>query len=234
MTGSNKRKNAMAKILLVEDDLALKTTVENWLTMQHYSIETAETGDDAVHMLRVYEYDAIVLDWELPGMHGIEVLKEYRRHGGKSPVIMLTGKVSLDNKEQGLDSGADDYLTKPFELKELSARLRAVLRRPANLNDNILRLGRLSLDPGKYRITMDGTDLDLAPTEFSLLEFLMRHPNEVFSADALLERVWAAKSNATSDTVRAYVKRVRDKIDGGGQSSMIKTVHGVGYKLEHQ
>lgn len=223
----------MAKVLLVEDDLTLRSTVENWLKMEHYAVETADRGDDAAHMLRVYDYDLVVLDWELPGMHGIEVLKEYRRHGGRSPIIMLTGKTTIDNKEQGLDSGADDYLTKPFELKELSARVRALLRRPSALTDNVLRVGRLTLDPGKYRITMNEADLELAPTEFSLLEFLMRHPNEVFSADALLERVWASKSNATSDTVRAYVKRVRDKIDIEGQTSMIKTVHGVGYKLEH-
>ncbi|MCC6977747.1 MAG: response regulator transcription factor, partial [Candidatus Melainabacteria bacterium] len=131
----------------------------------------------------------------------------------------------------GLDSGADDYLTKPFHMKELSARVRAVLRRPGNYVGDKLSSGALELDPGNHCVKVDGNEVSLLPKEFALLEFLMRHPDQVFSADALLNRVWASASDSSIDALTTCVKRLRKKIDKDGQPSYIKTVHGVGYKL---
>jgi DNA-binding response OmpR family regulator len=221
----------MAKILMVEDDKAVIATVTNWLKHEHYTLEVAEDGGEGLALLRAYKYDAVILDWQLPTMSGIEICKEIRSHGDMTPVLMLTGKRELDDKEQGLDAGADDYLTKPFHVRELSARLRALTRRATNQPENLLRVGDLTLDPIAYRVTRAGTDINLPKTEFALLEFLMRHADKVFTADALVERVWPSSSNANSETVRTYIKRLRQKIDADGRAEMIITVHGSGYTL---
>jgi len=146
--------------------------------------------------------------------------------------LMLTGKGTINDKEQGLDAGADDYLTKPFHLKELSARIRALLRRPVTFTGTTLKVGSLEIDPSSHRLTIEGREVNLLPKEYAILEFLMRHPNEVFSPDALLNRVWNSESEASTDTVYTYIKTLRKKVSPEAPSSIIKTVHGVGYKLE--
>lgn len=222
----------MAKVLVVEDDAELRGMVEDWLSHEHYEVESAGNGREALEKLRFYEFDLILLDWELPEVQGIDILREFRAGGRTTPVIMLTGKKAIGEKEQGLDTGADDYLTKPFHMKELSARVRAILRRAGGQTSNILRARNIELDPTSYRVLRDGVDVHLQRREFSLLEFLMRNPNRVFSPDALLERVWASESDATPEAIRTCMKRLRQKIDVEGQESIIRTVHGVGYKLE--
>src|ERR1700733_11478878 len=129
----------MAKILLIEDDVDLTIVIQGWLSSHSHIVEVVHNGTDGMYSLRVCEYDVIILDWELPGMAGIEILKQYRDEGGKTPVIMLTGKRSIDDKESGLDTGADDYLTKPFHMKELAARVRSILRRGTNVQTNVLQ-----------------------------------------------------------------------------------------------
>ena len=222
----------MAKILLVEDDALTAEMLVDFLEHERYFVEHAETARQARELLEAYGYDLIVLDWELPDATGIEVLKTFRDAGGKSPVIMLTGKKSTSEKEAGLDSGADDYLTKPFEMRELSARLRALLRRNPVVRDNILTCGYLSLDPTTATARRDEDILKLLPTEYALLEFLMRNQGRVFNAEDLLENVWKADSEATSNGVRTYITRLRQKIDKDNKPSLLKTVHGLGYKLE--
>lgn len=222
----------MAKVLLVEDDLDLVSRITKWLTLERYSVESAATGQEALDLLRDVKYDFIILDWHLPELSGIEVCKYYRSSGGNTPILMLTGKSDIADKEAGLDAGADDYLTKPFHPRELTARLRALGRRPSECLDDQLRAGDLVLFLHKYRLLKNGEEIDLLPLEFSLLEFLMRHPGRVFGADALLERVWPVNSEASPEAVRTCVKTLRKKIDTDGQTSIIKTVHGVGYKLE--
>jgi DNA-binding response OmpR family regulator len=221
----------MAKLLLVEDDLELCGMVEDWLTHEHYQVEVTNNGAEAQERLAVFEYDLVLLDVDLPGLSGIDVCKGFRAQGGKTPILMLTGKKTIDDKEAGLDSGADDYLTKPFHMKELSARVRAILRRSSGQTSNVLKAGSLELDPTSFRVTLNGQDVHLQRKEFALLEFLMRNPNRVFSADALLERVWASESDATGEAIRTCLKRLRQKIDEPEKESIIRTVHGVGYKL---
>ncbi len=222
----------MAKVLVIEDDNSLSRMIKDWLTIEHHNIETVADGKQGLEKLQYYQYDLVIMDWQLPGMEGVEILREFRKGGGITPVLMLTGKNTIVDKEAGLDSGADDYLTKPFHMKELSARIRALLRRPQVMVGNTLTVGKFSLDPSNHVVTRDGVELKLLPKEFALLEFLMRHPNQVFSADALLNRVWASESDATIDALTSCIKRLRKKIDAEGESSPIRTVHGVGYKLE--
>jgi DNA-binding response OmpR family regulator len=170
----------------------------------------------------------------LPGMTGTAILKDFRSRGGASPVLMLTAKSSIEEKETGLDAGADDYLTKPFDARELLARIRALLRRPQAVSAaKEMHVGNLALDAKSARVYKDGQELKLLPKEFSLLELFMRYPDQVFSSEALLERVWSADSAASFDTVRTYIKTLRKKIDDpGADSSLIRTVHGVGYCLD--
>jgi DNA-binding response OmpR family regulator len=222
----------MAKILVVDDDKLLADLVSDSLSGEYHTLECAYNGEDARELLNNYHYDVIVLDWGLPGVTGVELCKEFRFKGGTTPILMLTGKDTIDEKEKGLDSGADDYLTKPFHLKELSARVRALLRRSGSTApSNVLEVGDLVLDPSAHKLTRDNKEITLHPKEFALLEHLMRHPNQVFSAQNLLDRVWKSESNVGPETVRTCVKRLRQKIDIDGQPSMLENIYGVGYKL---
>ncbi len=223
----------MAKILIVDDDKELASMVQSWLESEHHVVETIHDGAEALMQLGVTQYDVIVLDWDLPGLPGVEVCKRFRSQKGVTPIIMLTGKKSIEEKESGLDSGADDYLTKPFNVKELSARLRAILRRPQALVNELLKVGDIVLDSSKYRVTKAGKEIHLVPKDFALLEFFMRHPDQVFSTDAILQRVWHSDSESTSDAIRTSVKRIRQKLDGGSDdsTSIIENIPKVGYRL---
>jgi len=227
-----KTADEMAKVLVVEDERDLSGPIKDWLTREQHLVELADNGVEAIEKLSVYKFDLIVLDLMIPGLNGIEVCKRFRAQGGSTPILMLTAKSAVEDKERGLDSGADDYLTKPFHLKELSARVRALLRRHTQATGSELKVGNLHLDILSRKVTMDGEEIHLVPREFSLLEFLMRHPNQVFSAEALLDRVWASDTLASPDTIRTYIKILRKKLGGEGKDSLIRTVHGVGYKLE--
>lgn len=223
----------MAKILIVDDDKELASMLESWLVGEHHVVETLYDGIEASQQLRVAQYDVIVLDWDLPGMSGMEICKQFRAQNGATPIIMLTGKSAISDKEVGLDAGADDYLTKPFNVKELAARLRALLRRPAQVVNELLRARDIELDAAKYRVTKGGKQVHLVPKDFALLEFLMRHPDQVFSSDALLQRVWQSDSEATSEAIRTSIKRIRQKLDEGDDvsKSLIENIPKVGYRL---
>ncbi|MBU6453051.1 MAG: response regulator transcription factor [Cyanobacteria bacterium REEB67] len=221
----------MAKILIVEDDLQLSEIIARWLTNEHHIAETVADGEDALSRLKLYAYELVILDWHLPGLQGIDVLSAFRAAGGKTPVLMLTGKRSVEEKMEGLDTGADDYLTKPFHGKELTARVRALLRRPADVLDNILRVGDIELNTVTYRAHRGGNDLKLVPKEFALLQFLMRYPGRYFTASKLMSEVWPSESDASTDALTTCLKRLRRKLDYEGHDSVIKNVHGMGYSL---
>ncbi|CAN5181053.1 response regulator transcription factor [soil metagenome] len=223
----------MSKILLVEDDLSLVATVDQWLSAENYTVETASDGLEGWARLQFEKFDLIVMDWNLPEISGLELCKRFRAEKGLTPVIMLTGRSAVAEKEAGLDAGADDYLTKPFSMKELSARIRALLRRPPTYQTNALALDGICLDPGKHRVTKNGKDVHLLPRDFSLLEFFMRHPDEVFGAEALLQRVWHSDSDATADGLRTAIKRLRQKLDDSEKEhdSIIENIPRVGYRL---
>ncbi|MBS1956990.1 MAG: response regulator transcription factor [Cyanobacteria bacterium SZAS-4] len=224
----------MAKVLLVEDDRDLSTTVIDALRDDRYIVESAENGNDGANLLKLEEFDIIILDWDLPGKSGVEILKEFRATGKTTPIIMLTGRTHINNKEEGMESGADDYLTKPFDMRELKARLRALLRRATGVAGNQICVGDLVLDPGKYRITKGGNDLHLAPKDFALLEFFMRNPDQVFSVPTIMSRVWSYDSDASSEGLRTAIRRIRKVIDKGEDpsDSMIENVARIGYRLK--
>lgn len=217
----------MTMILLVDDDKGLVNLVFQSLIFEKYLCEIAYDGTEARRKLADPVFDFIILDWQLPDVTGPELLQEYRAAGGAAPVLMLTGKNSVEDKEMGLDSGADDYLTKPFSVKELTARIRALLRRPQDVQDNQLRAGDLIVDPKNRKVSSNGQAIVLLPKEFQLLEFMMRHPNVVFSTEELLNRVWSSESESTLEATKSTMKRLRKKLDPEG--IYIHTKHGVGF-----
>lgn len=220
----------MTKILIVDDDKGLADLVQQTLTHENYEVETAYDGREAQEKFLIPELDLIILDWQLPDASGIALLQEYRRANGHLPVIMLTGKDAVEDKETGLDSGADDYLTKPFSAKELSARVRALLRRPSDVLSNDLHVGNFRLDRKQQKVRFGDSSAKLLPKEFQLLEFLMRHPDQVFSAEELLNRIWSSESESTLEATKSTLKRLRKKIDPDGE--FIRTVHGVGFLFD--
>lgn len=220
----------MAKILTIEDDVELANLVRWFLLTEKHQCDVIHNGLEAMSHVKTYPYDVIILDWDLPMMSGIDILKEFRNSGGKTPILMLTGKDAIEQKEAGLDCGADDYLTKPFLLRELGARIRSLLRRPAGLVGDAIKGANIVLDASKYRVIKNGEQITLLRREFQLLEFLMRHPNQLFSAEALLNRVWPTESDSTPEALRTTMKRLRKKIDP--DSEILRTVHGVGYIFE--
>lgn len=222
----------MAKILVVEDNEEFAGILATWLESQNYVVDTVHTGEDALQLLSSFNYDLLILDWELPGIQGIGVCEKYRRRGGTTPILFLTGKSDVGSKVTGLETGADDYLSKPFEFRELSARLRSLLRRPAGLVSNVLTIRGLSLHVDSHSAEIAGKEITLTPREFSLLEFLMRHPNHAYSSKALLDSVWPLDSALSEDTVRSCMRSLRKKITVDNEECIIKTLAGYGYIIE--
>lgn len=221
----------MAKVLVVDDDEDLVQTICDKLRQENYAIETAYDGEQALNLLCCSQFDVVVLDWDLPYISGIDACKQFRASGGSTPILMLTGKTAIHEKEKGFDSGVDDYLVKPFEMRELAVRLRALLRRASGQLSSVLVHGNLQLDPEKHLVFKGGVEKTLLPREFSLLEFFMRNPNVVFSADTLLQRVWMSDDEASTDAIRTCIKRIRQKVDCDESLPTIETVHRIGYRF---
>lgn len=222
----------MAKVLVIEDDLLLLDRLSEWLTCNAYTVRTETTGQAGIDRLHVEGFDVIILDWELPDISGIELCKAFRAKAGQTPILMLTGRGTIRDKTIGFTAGIDDYLTKPFDLTELTLRIAALLRRPAQRVTDILRFRDIELDTIKRQAFLNGKMVRLQPLELSLLELFMRHPNTPFSTDSILSRVWGAESDATAETVRTYLKQLRRKLDEPGQESIFRTVRGSGYMLD--
>ncbi|MBZ0185825.1 MAG: response regulator transcription factor [Candidatus Obscuribacterales bacterium] len=221
----------MAKIFVVEDDLDVAEQIQLWLSHEQHVVEVVHNGDEALDRLKFYEYDLVVMDLGLPDRSGMEILRDYRSRGGNTPILILTGKHSIVDKTEGLDTGADDYLTKPFNMKELSARIRALLRRGGATKPVVLKSRDLTLDPVSRKVLRGEDEIKLLPKEFAILEFMLRHPNEVFSPEALLNRVWNSESDSSVDTVYTTMRTLRKKISADDANFLIETIHGAGYKL---
>ncbi len=222
----------MAKILLIDDDLELAESLQIWLKTVGHMAEHALSGEDALQMLRCYQYDVVVLDWVLPAMSGLEVCLEYRRSGGTTPIIFLTGQGAVDQVEGGLDAGADDYLVKPFEFRVLAARIRSLLRRPPRLLPIELVVNGITLDCQERTISVDGKEFHLRPKESSLLEYMMRHPDVHCSSQELLDAVWPSDTSASPDTIRTWMRNLRKTLAKAGKEDFIKTTLGSGYVIE--
>jgi two-component system, OmpR family, response regulator len=219
------------RILIVEDEAKMAGLIQRGLREEGLAADVVGTGDDAVWMARATEYDAIVLDVMLPGVDGFGVCRRLRQDGVWSPVLMLTARDDVGDRVEGLDAGADDYLTKPFSFSELLARLRALARRPAAERPTVLAVGELRLDPASRQVWRGESEIKLSAKEFALLETFMRRPGEVLSRFYLLEHCWDLGYENRSNVVDVHVRALRAKIDRPFGTDSIETVRGAGYRL---
>jgi two-component system response regulator MprA len=220
------------KILVVDDERAVRESLRRALELEGYEIELAEDGEEALKRLEANgEPDAMVLDVLMPKVDGLEVCRRLRSSGSRLPVLMLTARVEVENRVEGLDAGADDYVTKPFALEELLARLRALLRRRTEGTGEVLRFADLELDPGTREVSRGGDPIELTRTEFSLLELFMRNPRQVLTRSIIFERVWGYDFGYASNSLDVYIGYLRRKTEAGGKPRLIHTVRGVGYSL---
>jgi two-component system, OmpR family, response regulator MprA len=222
------------RILVVDDERAVRESLRRALELEGYEVDLAADGEEALARLESQdagEPDALVLDVLMPGLDGLEVCRTLRRNGSELPILMLTARAEVENRVEGLDAGADDYLTKPFALEELLARLRALLRRTANGSGETLRFEDLELDPRTREVRRGGQPIDLTRTEFSLLELFLLNPRQVLTRSLIFERVWGYDFGASSNSLDVYIGYLRRKTEAGGKPRLIQTVRGIGYAL---
>jgi two-component system response regulator MprA len=224
------------KVLVVDDERAVRESLRRALELEGYEIELAEDGRAALSRLEdeTGQPDAVILDLLMPGVDGLDVCRRLRRTGIKVPVLMLTARDEVESRVAGLDAGADDYVTKPFALEELLARLRALLRRTADGAGEILQFGDLQLDPGTREVRRGERPIDLTRTEFALLELFMVNPRQVLTRTIIFERVWGYDFGFASNSLDVYIGYLRRKTEAGGEPRVIQTVRGVGYTLREQ
>jgi DNA-binding response OmpR family regulator len=224
------------RILVVEDEHRIAGSLKKGLEQERYAVDLAYTGTDGYDLAVTEDYDLIILDLMLPGMDGLTICGELRKKQIHTPVLILTAKSQVQDKVSGLDTGADDYLTKPFSFEELLARVRALSRRPKNSLNTTLSLDGLELDTGSFEVRRDGNKIPLSSKEFSLLEYLMRHPRQTLTKDQIISHVWDYDADVLPNTVEVYIKNLRSKIDlpFKGKKPLINTVRGFGYKIGSQ
>ena len=219
------------RILVVEDEPSIANFVRQGLTEAGHAVDLAWNGRDGLAYALAAEYDVLVLDIMLPQMDGLALLRELRRQGDKTPTLMLTAKDTVDDRVQGLDTGADDYLVKPFAFPELLARVRALLRRPPLQTGTTLQVGDLEMDTARREVRRNGRLIELSPREYAVLEYLMRHPNQVLTRTQIGEHVWNFDFYNESNVVDVYIGYLRRKVDKGERMSLFHTVRGVGYRI---
>jgi DNA-binding response OmpR family regulator len=219
------------RILLVEDNRRLSNSLRLTLEEDGYAVDTAYDGLDGEEMGLISSYDVIILDIMLPGKDGLEVCRELRDRHIATPILMLTARDALDDRVCGLDSGADDYLIKPFEVDELRARIRALLRRESASKSGSLQVADLVLDPATHTVRRGGREIELTAKEFSLLEYLMRHPNHLITRAMAEEHLWSYDHVIASNVVDVYIRRLRSKIDDPSEVKLLETMRGAGYRL---
>ena len=219
------------RVLVVEDEVELASLIRKGLREEGLLADVAIKGEDALWMAGATPYDAVVLDVMLPGIDGFETCRRLRSDGVRTPILMLTARDAVEDRIEGLDTGADDYLSKPFDFGELLARLRALVRRGATEEDTVLRVGDLELEPATRRVRRGEREVPLSVKEFQLLEVFMRHPGEVLSRYQLLEGAWDMGYEHRSNVIDVYVRYLREKIDRPFGVETLETVRGAGYRL---
>jgi two-component system response regulator MprA len=221
------------RILVVDDERAVRESLRRALELEGYGVELAGDGREALDRLEsgADDPDAVVLDVLMPEVDGLEVCRRLRRAGSRLPILMLTARAEVENRVEGLDAGADDYITKPFALEELLARMRALLRRTSDGSGEMLRFEDLELDPKTRDVRRGGEPIELTRTEFALLELFLLNPRQVLTRSLIFERVWGYDFGATSNSLDVYIGYLRRKTEAGGRPRLIQTVRGVGYAL---
>ena len=222
----------MARVLVVDDEPAVRRALERALSLDNYDVELAADGQEALDALAASPADAVVLDVMMPRIDGLEVARRMRHAGDRTPILMLTARDAIDDRVTGLDVGADDYLVKPFALRELQARLRALLRRTGSGDsDEVLHFEDLVLDPAAHEVHRGDRLVELTKTEFLLLELFLRHPRQVLTRSQIFEQVWGYDFGPTSNALGVYMGYLRRKTEAGGEPRLLHTVRGVGYIL---
>lgn len=221
----------MAHILVADDDEMLAMVVSELVATKGHHSELALSAAASEQKLKDNIYDLIILDWEFPDGSGISIIEAFRKSGGLTPLLMLTGKSEADERSRGLDAGADDYVNKPYDERELLARVQALLRRPKVYHGNRLEKEGLTMDRQSHQVWLNGKEIHLQPLEYAVLEFFMLHPNTVFSPDLIVKRVWESDRDISPDAVYACIKRLRKKLEIPGRESYFRTIHRVGYEF---
>lgn len=221
------------RILIVEDDYKIANAIKKGLSQESYAVDVSLDGKDGLGQALTIEYDLIILDRMLPEVDGIAICRALRDKKYKTPILILTAKDKIKDRVEGLNAGADDYLVKPFAFEELLARIRALLRRPQKLDNNILKINDLELDTIKFEVKRDNKPIKLSSTEFALLEYLMRNPGRILTKDNIISHVWDYDADILPNTVEVYIGYLRSKIDKPfkNKPEIIETVRGFGYKI---
>lgn len=219
------------RLLVVEDEPELRRQLEAALTLQGYTVDASGEGKEALYLATEYPFDAAVVDLGLPGLSGLDVIRSLRADGNRLPVLILTARDRWQDKVQGLEAGGDDYLAKPFQMEELLARLKALLRRAAGATLDVLQCGPVALDASAQKVSVDGTDVDLTSFEYRLLEHLMRHRSRVLSKDELAAHLYPHDEERDSNVIEVLVARLRRKLDPDGALHPLETLRGRGYRF---
>jgi heavy metal response regulator len=222
------------RLLVIEDEKKVARFIKKGLEEEGYAVDLASDGEEGLAMVLDQVHDLIILDIALPKIDGLQVLKKLRERNVRTPVLLLTVRATIEDKVLGLDSGADDYLTKPFVFQELLARIRALLRRKPEAGPPLLRVDNLVLDPSRHLVTRGGERIDLTSKEFALLEYLMRNAGRVLTRAMISEHVWDYDFDTETNIIDVYVNYLRRKIDSGGEKKLIHTVRGSGYVLKSE
>lgn len=217
------------RVLVVEDDIGIAQFLQQGLSENGYAVDVAEDGHSGLEYAQATTYDLLIIDIQLPQLDGLSLLRQVRSRGVCGPVLLLTARGDVQDRVKGLDAGADDYLVKPFDFAELLARIRALLRRPPLQKDSVLQVGDLVLDTIQRVVKRGDRAIDLSPKEFSLLEYLMRHPNQVLSRTQIAQHVWSFDFYSDFKVIDVYIGYLRRKIEPKDEPRLIKTVRGVGY-----
>lgn len=219
------------RILIIEDDQAILKILQRGLAYEGYTVDTATEGRSGLMLAREHQPDLVILDWMLPGMDGLEVCHRMRTASGSVPILMLTAKDAVQDRIQGLDAGADDYMVKPFNLDELLARVRALLRRTQPDRVPVLKFADLTLDTGSRQASRGTRLVQLTAKEYELLELFLRHPKQVLTREVIFDRVWGYDFGGESNVLEVYIRYLRQKLEEGGEIRLIHTVRGVGYVM---
>ena len=219
------------RVLIIEDERRLSSILKKGLVEDGFAVDQAFDGEEGLFLAESETYDLIILDLTLPKIDGMQVCLQLRKKNIKTPVIMLTAKITMEDKIKGLDIGADDYMTKPFSFLELRSRIHALIRRSKAHASSQLSVAGLEVDPLKHSVRRAGKPIQLTPKELAVLEFLMHHKNEVVSRTMILEHVWDYNFDGISNIVDVFIATLRKKIDGGHKQKLIHTIHGAGYKI---
>lgn len=230
---SQKIPNRLIRILLIDDDEQLMEVLAGKLIEQRYAVDIASTGEMGWEFILLFDFDLVVLDWMLPDIDGVKLCQQIRAEGYTMPIMLLTARDRQNDKVLGLDAGADDYVVKPFDFDELTARIRVLLRREINVSSPILEWGNLRLDPKAHEVYHQNQLLPLTPKEYGIIELFMRHPHQVFSPGAIIDNLWAGEDPPGEEAVRTHIKGLRQKLKAVGMAKdTVKTVYGVGYRLK--